>query len=76
MVVRAVVLFMPVRFECVGAISPPLTMWKRAVDEIWQVCLFVSVPVLPTAKRVRTKVALPVFRQGGKGWCDGALDGG
>jgi hypothetical protein len=50
-VVRVVTLLQPVLLEQVGTISPPPTMWKWAMQEIWEVLQKVSVPLLLTAER-------------------------
>jgi hypothetical protein len=68
-------LFLPVLLEFAGAISAPWATRNRTVEEIREVCQFVSVPVNPTAKRFRAYRAFPRLTRGSD-WPDGALDWG
>jgi hypothetical protein len=72
--VAAVVLLLPVLFEQAGTIPPPRTMRKWAVHEIWDVCQFVSVQLLPTRERPGANGASPAIPRVGNKWCGGALD--
>jgi hypothetical protein len=75
-VVTAVVLLLPVLFEQAGTIPPPHTMRKWAVHEIWDVCQFVSVQLLPTRERSGANGASPAIPRAGNECCGGALDKG
>ena len=70
------ILSLPMRPECVRAISAPLATLSWAVNMEREVDQLVSVPLLPAREDILTYETLPELTRKGNGWCDGALDRG
>lgn len=74
---RIIITFLQVGLECVVTISPPCATRDWAVEKKGEVPKFVSVPLLPTAKRFRAHGTLPLIPRGGDDWYGGeGRDGG